>query len=108
MVHNYTSLDGVNIQNTWLTIGSFDGVHTGHQQLIRELKQHAHQAGAKSVVLTFHPHPTVVLKGRTGAFYLTTVPEKVKLLDELKSKRANFATPTYTNAGIDKRGGMIS
>ena len=83
MVHNYTSLDGVNIQNTWLTIGSFDGVHTGHQQLIRELKQHAHQAGAKSVVLTFHPHPTVVLKGRTGAFYLTTGPEKVKLLDDL-------------------------
>jgi riboflavin kinase/FMN adenylyltransferase len=83
MVQHSTSLDDVNIQNTWLTIGSFDGVHLGHQQLIRELNNHAHQAGYKSCVLTFHPHPTVVLRGRTGAFYLTTLAEKVELIDEL-------------------------
>lgn len=83
MVQHYTSLDGVNIQNTWLTIGSFDGVHLGHQQLIRELNSRAHQAGARSIVLTFHPHPAVILRGRTGAFYLTTPSEKVELLDEL-------------------------
>ena len=83
MVQHYTSLDGVNIQNTWLTIGSFDGVHLGHQQLIRELNNHAHQAGSNSCVLTFHPHPSVILRGRTGAFYLTTPTEKVGLLDEL-------------------------
>jgi riboflavin kinase/FMN adenylyltransferase len=83
MVQHYTSLDGVHIRNTWLTIGSFDGVHLGHQQLIRELNNQAHQAGAKSVVLTFHPHPSVILKGRTGAFYLTTPSEKAELLDEL-------------------------
>jgi riboflavin kinase/FMN adenylyltransferase len=83
MVHHYTSLDGVNIGNTWLTIGSFDGVHIGHQQLIGELINNAHQAGGKSVVLTFHPHPTVILRGRTGAFYLTPPTEKTKLLDEL-------------------------
>ena len=83
MVQHFSSLDGVNLENTWLTIGSFDGVHIGHQQLIRELNNQAHQVGAKSVVLTFHPHPAVVLRGRTGAFYLTTVPEKVKYLDEL-------------------------
>jgi len=83
MVQHYTSLDGVNIQNTWLTIGSFDGVHLGHQQLIRELNNHAHQAGSKSCVLTFHPHPAVILRGRTGAFYLTTPTEKAELLDEL-------------------------
>jgi riboflavin kinase/FMN adenylyltransferase len=83
MVHQYTSLDGVNIGNTWLTIGSFDGVHIGHQQLIGELINNAHQAGGKSVVLTFHPHPAVILRGRTGAFYLTPPPEKTKLLDEL-------------------------
>ena len=83
MVQHYTSLTGVNIQNTWLTIGSFDGVHLGHQQLIRELNNHAHLAGSKSCVLTFHPHPSVILRGRTGAFYLTTLTEKVELLDEL-------------------------
>ena len=83
MVQHFSSLDGVNLEDTWLTIGSFDGVHIGHQQLIRELNNQAHQVGAKSVVLTFHPHPAAVLRGRTGAFYLTTVPEKVKYLDEL-------------------------
>lgn len=83
MVQHFTSLDGVKIQNTWLTIGSFDGVHIGHQQLIHELNNRAHQAGGKSVVLTFHPHPSVILRGRTGAFYLTTPAEKVELLDEL-------------------------
>src|SRR4030065_1533901 len=84
MLH-YTSLVGVNLQNTWLTIGSFDGVHIGHQQLIHELNNKAHQAKAKSVVLTFHPHPAVVLRGRTDAFYLTTSDEKLKLLDELNT-----------------------
>ncbi len=83
MVQKYSSLDGVYIQNTWLTIGSFDGVHLGHQQLIQELNQYAHQAGAKSVVLTFHPHPTSVLGRRKGSFYLTTPTEKIKLLDDL-------------------------
>ncbi|OGO11500.1 MAG: riboflavin biosynthesis protein RibF [Chloroflexi bacterium RBG_16_47_49] len=83
MVQHYASLSGVNLQDTCLTIGSFDGVHMGHQQLIKELNQNAHRVGAKPVVLTFHPHPSVILRGRTGSFYLTTVPEKVKLLDEL-------------------------
>jgi riboflavin kinase/FMN adenylyltransferase len=84
MLH-YTSLVGVNLQNTWLTIGSFDGVHIGHQQLIHELNYKAHQVKAKSVVLTFHPHPAVVLRGRNDAFYLTTSAEKLILLDELNT-----------------------
>jgi riboflavin kinase/FMN adenylyltransferase len=83
MVQHITSLEGVNITNTWLTIGSFDGVHLGHQQLIRELNHNAHLAGAKSTVLTFHPHPSVILRGRKGPFYLTTPFEKVDLLDQL-------------------------
>ena len=83
MVKHLTALSGVNIRNTFLTIGSFDGIHIGHQQLIRELNSQAHLAGAKSVVLTFHPHPSVILRGRTGAFYLTTPSEKAELLDKL-------------------------
>jgi riboflavin kinase/FMN adenylyltransferase len=83
MVQHITSLEGVNITNTWLTIGSFDGVHLGHQQLIRELNHNAHLAGANSTVLTFHPHPSVILRGRKGPFYLTTPFEKVDLLDQL-------------------------
>jgi riboflavin kinase/FMN adenylyltransferase len=83
MVQHITSLEDVNIKNTWLTIGSFDGVHLGHQSLIKALNYNAHLAGAKSTVLTFHPHPSVVLRGRTGPFYLTTPIEKVQLLDQL-------------------------
>jgi riboflavin kinase / FMN adenylyltransferase len=83
MVEHIRSLDGVNIGNTWLTIGSFDGVHVGHQQLIHELNVSAKQAGGRSVVLTFHPHPSVILRGRSGAFYLTPPQEKAVLLDQL-------------------------
>lgn len=83
MVQHFTTLDGVRLQNTWLTIGSFDGVHVGHQQLIRELIGHAGQVHSPSVVLTFHPHPAVVLRGKVGAFYLTTLDEKLNYLDQL-------------------------
>jgi riboflavin kinase / FMN adenylyltransferase len=83
MVQHFSSLNDVNIRNTFLTIGSFDGIHLGHQQLIHKLNKQAHLVGAKSVVLTFHPHPAVILRGRTGAFYLTTPSEKVEQLDEL-------------------------
>jgi riboflavin kinase/FMN adenylyltransferase len=83
MVQQYTSLVGVNLQNTWLTIGSFDGVHLGHQQLIHELNFGAHQSGAKSVVLTFYPHPAVVLRGKRAHYYLTTPPEKLIQLEYL-------------------------
>jgi riboflavin kinase/FMN adenylyltransferase len=84
MVLHYKSLDGVNISNTCLTIGSFDGIHIGHQELIRELNNSARQSGGRSVVLTFHPHPAVILRGRTGAFYITPPLEKAELLDQLE------------------------
>jgi riboflavin kinase/FMN adenylyltransferase len=83
MTQHLTTLDGVTLNNTWLTIGSFDGVHRGHQQLITELTEKAHQAGEKAVVLSFHPHPSVILRGRTGNFYLTTLTEKVEFLTRL-------------------------
>jgi riboflavin kinase / FMN adenylyltransferase len=82
MVQHLESLDGINLQHVWLTIGSFDGVHLGHQALLRELSSNAHTDGALAVVLTFHPHPSVVLRDRQGAFYLTTVNERAALLSE--------------------------
>lgn len=83
MAQHYTSLEDVHIQHTWLTIGSFDGIHLGHQKLIRELNKSAHSVKQKSVVLTFHPHPSEVLRGRKGAFYLTTIAEKIEILERL-------------------------
>ncbi|MGD2057976.1 MAG: bifunctional riboflavin kinase/FAD synthetase [Anaerolineales bacterium] len=66
-----------------LTIGSFDGVHVGHQALVKSMVSHAHLQGNPAAVLTFFPHPSVVLRGRTPAFYITKPEEKADLLGEL-------------------------
>lgn len=68
-----------------LTIGSFDGLHRGHQQLIRALTQsaHARAPGCPAVVVTFFPHPSLVLRGPQPGFYLTLPDEKAALLESL-------------------------
>lgn len=63
-----------------LTIGSFDGVHLGHQALIRSLVADAREASVPAIVLTFYPHPSVVLRGRRPAFYISTPDERAALL----------------------------
>ncbi len=65
-----------------LTIGNFDGVHRGHHQLIRKVKDRAEQHGLVSLALTFDPHPLRVLRGDTPPF-LTPTPEKLRLLQQL-------------------------
>jgi riboflavin kinase/FMN adenylyltransferase len=76
------SLDGISLHNTWLTIGVFDGVHRGHQQIIKKLITGAHAANAPAVVVTFWPHPATVLAG--GAVKcLTTSDERAELLSAL-------------------------
>jgi len=67
----------------WLTIGSFDGVHKGHQQIIRTLVESARQSAASSVVLTFFPHPVKVLREFKDPFYLTTPVEKNRYISQL-------------------------
>jgi len=63
-----------------LTIGSFDGVHLGHQALLRELIEGAHAEELSAAVLTFHPHPAVVLNKRKEFSYLNSPEGKVGLL----------------------------
>lgn len=82
-MQHYWSIDDVYLQASWLTIGSFDGVHKGHQQILRNLTVGAHQANTKAVVLTFHPHPAVVLGKRRDPFYLTSPEERATLLAQL-------------------------
>ncbi|MGD0751921.1 MAG: riboflavin biosynthesis protein RibF [Anaerolineales bacterium] len=77
---HYHSLDNLNLQNTWLTIGIFDGVHRGHQEILHQLVSGAHTAGEPAAVLTFSPHPAVVLGGKTDFKYLTTPEERLELL----------------------------
>jgi len=63
-----------------VTIGSFDGVHLGHQALTAALTSLAQASRLPAVVLTFFPHPSVVLRGRRPVFYLTSPEEKAELL----------------------------
>ena len=66
-----------------LAIGGFDGVHLGHQALIGAMVKKAHAAGQAAVVLTFFPHPAVVLRGPQQSFYLTTPDEKAEYVAKL-------------------------
>jgi riboflavin kinase/FMN adenylyltransferase len=78
MIH-VRSIDDISLQNSWLTIGVFDGVHRGHQEVVQRLTSGAKQAGAPAVVVTFWPHPaTVVGGGRVRC--LTTDDERAALL----------------------------
>ncbi len=77
------SLDDLSLQNAWLTIGIFDGVHRGHREILRPLVSGAHAAGEPAAVLTFTPHPAVVLGGKTDFKYLTTPEERLVLLESL-------------------------
>ena len=79
---HYHSLDEVNLQNSWLTVGVFDGVHLGHQQILRKITAGAHANEAPAVVLTFHPHPVSVLSGREIKC-LTLPDERADLLARL-------------------------
>lgn len=70
-------------QPTYLAIGSFDGVHLGHQTLIRQMVEAAHEAYARPAVLTFFPHPKRVIQDLTDRYYLTTLEDRVALLAAL-------------------------
>jgi riboflavin kinase / FMN adenylyltransferase len=77
------SLDELSLQNTWLTIGIFDGVHRGHRKILQPLVSGAHAVGELAVVLTFDPHPAVVLGGKKDFKYLTIPDERLALLESL-------------------------
>lgn len=70
-------------QPSALTIGNFDGVHLGHLALLRAMLANARRAGWQAGLLTFDPHPTVVLRPEGQAPYLTTLPERLQAIDAL-------------------------
>jgi riboflavin kinase / FMN adenylyltransferase len=69
------------LNNAVVTIGTFDGVHSGHQQIIRRLNELAAEVSGEAVVLTFFPHPRMVLQPEDNSLRLiTTMKEKEQLL----------------------------
>ncbi len=82
MLH-FHNLDNIQLENSWVTIGSFDGVHVGHQQIIRNLVEGAHRAGLPAAVITFYPHPQLVIHQESRPYYLTLPDERAQLLGSL-------------------------
>ena len=73
--------------NAVVTIGTFDGVHKGHQQILSQLKEEALKINGETVIITFHPHPRKIV---------SSVPGDVKLLNTLSEKKL-----LLEKAGID-------
>ena len=68
---------------TVITIGTFDGVHIGHQKILNKIINHAKTTELKSSVLTFFPHPRMVLQKDADIKLLNTIEEKVTILERL-------------------------
>ncbi len=68
---------------TVLTIGSFDGIHRGHQHLISRVVERAKEMGGASALVTLHPHPKIVLRPNSPLQYLSTIEERIDLLAPL-------------------------
>jgi len=67
-------------EKTFVTIGTFDGVHFGHKEIISKLVEDAKRAGKKSVLLTFFPHPRMVLQKDPNIALINTIEERATLL----------------------------
>lgn len=65
-----------------LTIGNFDGVHLGHQQIFRQVKEKAKQIGGETIVYTFDPHPLTILEPKRQLLLITSTAEKLRLIAE--------------------------
>jgi len=84
MTQNYvrveTLADVAERRPTYLALGSFDGVHRGHQAVLRKMVAAARAASVRSAVLTFFPHPKHVLQDLEGRYYINTLEDRIDLL----------------------------
>lgn len=78
------NIDAKQIPSLSMALGYFDGVHLGHQKVISEAKKQAQKKGLQAAVMTFDPHPSVVLsKSEKHVQYITPLPEKIKIMEEM-------------------------
>lgn len=73
------SLNNISLPSV-VTIGTFDGVHIGHQKILRKLLQSANDKQMNSVVLTMFPHPRMVLQKESNIKLLLTIDERIEML----------------------------
>ena len=82
----YSSIDKIShhIISSTLTIGTFDGMHLGHQELINKLVKLSLKNNNQSVIITFHPNPYIVINNRKQAdYHIISKADKHKILDKL-------------------------
>lgn len=78
VIHHISEFDSS--EQTIVTIGTFDGVHIGHRKIIKRLINAANQTNSKSTLLTFFPHPRMVLQQNSDLKLINTLEEKKKIL----------------------------
>jgi len=78
----YSTTDLPAFKHAVMTIGTFDGVHLGHRQIMDQLKEEALLIGGETVIMTFHPHPRKVVPGQPAIQLINTIEEKIELLDK--------------------------
>lgn len=71
------------VSKTILTLGTFDGVHFGHKKILEKVTQNTDNGKYESLVLTFFPHPRMVLQEDSDIKMLNTIDEKIALLDQI-------------------------
>ncbi len=86
-IHEIGTGELPDFRNAVITIGSFDGVHTGHQKILNQMKEVADAIGGETVIITFFPHPRNVI---------SSIPGEVKILTTIREKKL-----LLTEAGID-------
>jgi riboflavin kinase/FMN adenylyltransferase len=81
----YNSIDEFErVKNAVVTIGTFDGVHLGHRKIIERVKQLAKDSNAETVILTFFPHPRMIIHPEDQSLkMINTMDEKARLLEQL-------------------------
>jgi riboflavin kinase/FMN adenylyltransferase len=75
--------DFTSTKKTILTLGTFDGVHIGHKKILNKLTQNTENEKYESLVLTFFPHPRMVLQEHSDIKLLNTITEKIDLLEKI-------------------------
>jgi len=82
MTHIYHNTQHL-LEPSVITVGSFDGVHLGHQSLLQQMNHYAHQNNYISVVVTFNPHPQEVLQNKPDFFLINSFEQKITLFEKL-------------------------
>lgn len=78
--HNISKLPA--FHNAVVTIGTFDGVHTGHKHILNQLKAEAERISGETVIITFHPHPRKIVSHTHEVQLLNTLEEKIEILSK--------------------------